>query len=231
KIMLDPIIDPDDGEGRAMEREAFAAHMQQFSVRPVTGFGKLTSPLQTLHSLKEAIDVFIVDNGKLEDVQGRPPKRACTDHASTQALTASCGPAHPTTSHTCTSSAPLGAPIVTLLEFTSDEVPVSYICPLSRKLMLDPVLDRNNPGVSWERTAIEAHMEVYGSNPLTGTPLTPADLIPARNIRSAIGLWMRKHTRAFAAATSAAATTRTAIVRRTADVAALDSDGMVGHVR
>ena len=37
RIMLDPVLDPDDQDGRAMDREAFEGHQRQHGVRPLTG--------------------------------------------------------------------------------------------------------------------------------------------------------------------------------------------------
>ncbi|KXZ52001.1 hypothetical protein GPECTOR_10g1023 [Gonium pectorale] len=54
------------------------------------------------------------------------------------------------------------------LDIRCDEVPASFFCPLSRCMVQDPVVDRNDPRVTWERAAIARHLEVAGGvNPLT----------------------------------------------------------------
>ncbi len=37
RIMIDPVLDPDDPDDRAVDREAFERHQRQFGVRPLTG--------------------------------------------------------------------------------------------------------------------------------------------------------------------------------------------------
>lgn len=61
---------------------------------------------------------------------------------------------------------------------------LSYICPITQALMVDPVMDRE--GNSYERSAIEAWIAARGISPITRSPLSLSDLVVNRSLRSAI---------------------------------------------
>lgn len=65
-----------------------------------------------------------------------------------------------------------------------DNVPESFICPLTHEVMYDPVMDPE--GNSYERTAIEDWLEKHNTSPITRAPLTKNDLVVNRALRNAI---------------------------------------------
>ncbi|GLC61027.1 hypothetical protein PLESTB_001708100 [Pleodorina starrii] len=168
RIITDPVLDPDDQEGRAVEREAFEAHQRLYGVRPLTGLPSIpASQIRTLVTLQKAISLFLSD--KEDTSQQQPPagKRARLSEAAT---------------------------LRPILNLAADcEVPAPFFCPLSRCVMSDPVVDRRDPEASMERAAAEAHVAQYGTNPFTGKPMAARDLIPDKGMRSAITRWLAKH--------------------------------------
>jgi len=69
-----------------------------------------------------------------------------------------------------------------------DEVPVAFICPITREIMKDPVIDRD--GNSFEREAILSWLH-QGKNvsPLTRKPLRETDLTPNRALKDQIDVF------------------------------------------
>ncbi|KXZ52005.1 hypothetical protein GPECTOR_10g1027 [Gonium pectorale] len=193
RLMSDPVLDPGDHQGRCVERSAFEEHQRRHGVRPLTGLPPLPE-VRTYDSLRVHIEGFLEENALSEDVKSRPAKRARLE-APAAAAPADRGPC----------SLPAARPPADgWLDIRCDEVPASFFCPLSRCLVQDPVVDRNDPRVTWERAAIARHLEEAGGvNPLTDSPMGPSDLLPSTNMRSAIGLWMRKSTRVQPLATQA----------------------------
>ena len=65
-------------------------------------------------------------------------------------------------------------------------VPVAYICPLTKEIMVDPLMNRY--GVSYERAAIVDHITNQSKPycPTTKKPLTVRDLIPNHKLRAEI---------------------------------------------
>lgn len=62
--------------------------------------------------------------------------------------------------------------------------PSSFYCPLTRKLMTDPVVD--SEGYTYERDAIEKWITKSAVSPLTGNSLASGDLKPNRALKVAI---------------------------------------------
>ena len=87
------------------------------------------------------------------------------------------------------SSLPEGS--VGIFDEFRDTAPVTFICPLARTIMIDPVIDRE--GNSYDRTSIEEWLN-SGNNvsPLTLQPLTRADLATNRALRDAIEQYVRE---------------------------------------
>lgn len=71
-----------------------------------------------------------------------------------------------------------------------DEVPDSFICPISGEIMKDPVITPS--GVSYDRANIEAWLKKKEIDPLTKKPLTVNDLVPNRGLKEAIEQFMNK---------------------------------------
>ncbi len=71
-------------------------------------------------------------------------------------------------------------------------VPEEYICPLTKKIMIDPLVNRF--GVSYERAAIIDHITNQGKPfcPKTKQPLTAKDLIPNVKLRLEIVTYREK---------------------------------------
>jgi len=64
-------------------------------------------------------------------------------------------------------------------------VPPEFICPITRDIMLEPVVDRE--GHTFERAAIEHWVvEHHNTCPISRAPLELADLVPNRALHDAI---------------------------------------------
>lgn len=63
-------------------------------------------------------------------------------------------------------------------------IPKGFICPISQSLMDDPYIDPD--GNSYERNVIMEWLEHNTSSPMTRNPLTMSQLVPNRDLRSAI---------------------------------------------
>lgn len=72
-----------------------------------------------------------------------------------------------------------------------DAPPAHYVCPLTGKLMQDPVCTLE--GVLYERAAIEEWIRDKGSSPLTGAALPAPTLIPVPALRDEIQEWAKEH--------------------------------------
>lgn len=73
----------------------------------------------------------------------------------------------------------------------ANQIPESFICPLSGKLMTDPVLDRE--GNSFERTFILDNLQKTETNPLDPSqPLRASDLAPNKALKKAIDDFVAK---------------------------------------
>ena len=71
------------------------------------------------------------------------------------------------------------------------EPPQRFHCPLSRTMMVDPVVTAE--GINFERTVILEWLEVNESCPVTGKPLLPSELITNETLRREIDLWCAIH--------------------------------------
>jgi hypothetical protein len=63
-------------------------------------------------------------------------------------------------------------------------IPPSFMCPISMKIMEDPVVDPD--GNTYERTAIESWLQRSSTSPITRAHLTASMLHPNRALRDAI---------------------------------------------
>ncbi|CAF0990373.1 unnamed protein product [Rotaria sordida] len=66
----------------------------------------------------------------------------------------------------------------------------SFLCPITRELMTDPVIDPD--GNSYERSAIEDWLKQHSTSPITRTPLRLNDLRPNRALRESIEEYRNK---------------------------------------
>lgn len=64
------------------------------------------------------------------------------------------------------------------------EVPDSFICPLSQRVMTDPVVTPG--GITYDRVALRDWIERNGSDPVTGHPLSMGQLYANLNLRDQI---------------------------------------------
>eukprot|EP01125_Pyxidicula_operculata_P002073 TRINITY_DN12025_c0_g1_i1.p1 TRINITY_DN12025_c0_g1~~TRINITY_DN12025_c0_g1_i1.p1 ORF type:complete len:813 (-),score=221.78 TRINITY_DN12025_c0_g1_i1:118-2556(-) len=64
------------------------------------------------------------------------------------------------------------------------EIPEAFFCPITRALMVDPVMDPE--GNTYERNAIEEWLTKNKVSPITRTPLQQSDLIPNRALKASI---------------------------------------------
>ena len=70
-------------------------------------------------------------------------------------------------------------------EISSDEIPQSFLCPLTLELMNEPVIDRE--GNTYEKAAIMDWLQKGNTtSPLTRSALKADDLTPNRSIKEAI---------------------------------------------
>ena len=70
-------------------------------------------------------------------------------------------------------------------EAIESDIPSHLACAWSGKLMKDPVSTPS--GHTYEREVIEGLLEQQEREPLTGEPLTKAQLCPVKALREAIG--------------------------------------------
>lgn len=66
---------------------------------------------------------------------------------------------------------------------TTNDIPAAYICPLTKELMIDPLVNRY--GITYERAAIIDHItnQMKPYCPQTKQPLSVRDLIPNIKLR------------------------------------------------
>ena len=77
-------------------------------------------------------------------------------------------------------------------EADGTELPEHMVCPLTKKLMRDPVCTLE--GQLFERAAIEGWLETKGAiSPITGAPLASTMLIPVPALREEIRAWEETH--------------------------------------
>jgi len=78
--------------------------------------------------------------------------------------------------------------------FAEANAPPAYICPLSRKLMVDPVM--TEAGRTYDRDAINQYFkhcvvaDLVTLDPVTQTELNSTNLMPNNALRSAIGEYL-----------------------------------------
>ncbi|XP_073711258.1 uncharacterized protein [Misgurnus anguillicaudatus] len=82
-------------------------------------------------------------------------------------------------------------------ESSSTVIPPNLICPLTKKLLIDPV--KTNAGMVYERRAIEKHLKIYRRvDPINKKLLRRTDLRPDQNMKKAVkeyrGLQIRETT-------------------------------------
>jgi hypothetical protein len=70
------------------------------------------------------------------------------------------------------------------MDVTNDDVPRSFLCPITLTLMKDPHTAAD--GHSYERRAIEAWLSSHNTSPVTNLPLTHTELVPNHALRQAI---------------------------------------------
>lgn len=73
---------------------------------------------------------------------------------------------------------------------SGDEIPESFICPISGEIMKDPVITPS--GISYERETIETWLKKKPVDPLSKKPLDVKDLIPNRSLKDTIQEFMNK---------------------------------------
>jgi hypothetical protein len=74
--------------------------------------------------------------------------------------------------------------------FTKGTEPYNdWICPISFKLMVDPVVAQD--GHSYERTEIEKWLQSHSTSPMDRTAITNKDLYPNIALRTSIQLWKK----------------------------------------
>ncbi|PRP78102.1 hypothetical protein PROFUN_11614 [Planoprotostelium fungivorum] len=71
------------------------------------------------------------------------------------------------------------------------QVPVEMICPISQEIMVDPVVAAD--GFSYERKPLEEWIELGGTSPLTGLPLTDKRVLPNLALRAMICDYLEKN--------------------------------------
>jgi hypothetical protein len=78
-------------------------------------------------------------------------------------------------------------------EKKEDDMPESFMCPLTQEVLRDPVVDPE--GNSYERSAIESWLEKNNTSPITRKPLRKEDLVPNRALREVIAEHYKKKVR------------------------------------
>jgi U-box domain len=117
-----------------------------------------------------------------------------TDDEDDEAGIAPCTPAPPACaaapsapSHLVTDSSSIIASAV-LSPLSPSPPPLAFLCPLTRSIMFDPVLDRE--GNSFERSAILAYLKDHPISPISRRPLHPGRLVPNHAVRQLIHQYM-----------------------------------------
>uniref|UniRef100_A0A383W3Q4 U-box domain-containing protein n=1 Tax=Tetradesmus obliquus TaxID=3088 RepID=A0A383W3Q4_TETOB len=72
------------------------------------------------------------------------------------------------------------------------QAPAAYLCPISRDIMLDPML-LVETGQSYEAAHIRRWLEAHSTCPLTGERLSCKQLAPNYALRSSIQQWAEQH--------------------------------------
>lgn len=85
--------------------------------------------------------------------------------------------------------------IHTMTDNYDEPAPTSFVCPLTRRLMEDPVMD--GCAHSFERTAIAHWLHAHDCCPISRKPLTEEDLIPNHVLSERIEKykWLREQQR------------------------------------
>eukprot|EP01040_Poterioochromonas_malhamensis_P005344 gene5344-5731_t len=73
----------------------------------------------------------------------------------------------------------------------SVQVPSQFICPITREIMVDPVIDPN--GISYEREAIMKWIELQQTSPFTRDSCLSTQLVPNRALKELIETFKRNH--------------------------------------
>ena len=69
-------------------------------------------------------------------------------------------------------------------DFQSKSIPPHFLCPLTKSIMVHPVIDAE--GNTYERRAILRWLDLEDNSPVTGNPLTPVDLVDNKRRMAAI---------------------------------------------
>jgi hypothetical protein len=80
------------------------------------------------------------------------------------------------------------------------ELLISFICPITRTIMIDPVICADN--ITYEREAITLWLETNNISPFFGQPLISKDLIPNDSLRDAIQMFQRERSGATQSSSS-----------------------------
>ena len=72
-------------------------------------------------------------------------------------------------------------------EQVEEETPPYYMCPITKQIMEDPVIDPE--GNSYEKYAIKFWLTKNSTSPITRNPLTVDQLVPNRALQDAIQEW------------------------------------------
>ena len=72
-----------------------------------------------------------------------------------------------------------------------EEVPPSFVCPITQEVMRDPVATVD--GQTYERSAIEHWLRDHNTSPLTGEVLAMKMLIPNHTVRGLSRKWLEEH--------------------------------------
>ena len=84
----------------------------------------------------------------------------------------------------------------------AQDIPLSFLCPITHELMKNPVIDRE--GNSYEEEAIALWLRRNTTSPVTRNDLHASHLTPNRALKDAIEEFLRVAATAAAAAATAA---------------------------
>jgi len=73
----------------------------------------------------------------------------------------------------------------------ADDLPEEFVCPITKKIMEDPVMDKQ--GHTFSRDAILAYLKTSSECPVGHETITLSDLAPNLLIKSLVDKWVRKH--------------------------------------
>ncbi|KAG2487523.1 hypothetical protein HYH03_013804 [Edaphochlamys debaryana] len=147
--------------GRTFERAALEYHLSCYDTDPVTNAPLRSKAVTTNHNLRSTIEEWLQSAGLTIEL---------CDAAAAQVAAAAAAVASPRRG--------------------PHEVPHMFICPLTGRVMRDPVV-LVETGRSYDRSALEQHLASHNTDPRSGAPLRAKTVRPDHKLRHTLEGWLR----------------------------------------